>query len=148
MNKKILCLYLAIVLMIPMISLTAMANSPPSTPEIDGPTSGQPGTTYTYDICSEDPDGDDITYCINWGDGSGDVCIGPFPSGTCTTVNHAWSSAGTYTITVVAKDTQEAESDPSTLNVNIKKSRVLQIDFIYQILEQFPILSYIFGLLF
>ena len=52
--------------MIPLIKATA--NEPPTTPEIEGPTSGKAGVAHTYGLCSEDPDGDDITFCIDWGD--------------------------------------------------------------------------------
>ena len=58
-------------------------NEPPSIPEINGPTKGNAGTEYTYEFCSSDLEGDDIYYCVDWGDDSGEICVGPNPSNTC-----------------------------------------------------------------
>jgi len=80
------------------IAISAAANEPPSAPTIEGPTSGTTGVPIMYGFCSTDPDGDNITICINWDDGSGDICIGPFESGLCATATHAWIKKGTYII--------------------------------------------------
>ncbi len=146
MKKKILGILVCLTMLMPALSMTAIANEPPSAPDIDGPTSGKPGTSYDYGLCSEDPEQDEITYCVEFGDGSGEVCAGPFPSGTCATVSHTWSSQGTYTITVTAKDSNGAESDPSTLSVTMPRNRLIQFNFVMQFLQNFPILRYILGL--
>jgi hypothetical protein len=95
------------------------ANNPPFTPDIAGETNGEAGVEYTYDFCSTDPDGDDIYYCIDWGDDSGEVCIGPYPSATCATAKHTWSEQGTYIIKAKARDIYDAESDWGTLAVTM-----------------------------
>jgi thiol-disulfide isomerase/thioredoxin len=102
-------------------------NNPPTTPTIDGPTSGTPGTAYTYTFSSTDPEGDDVYYCVNWSDGTGEVCIGPFPSGEEVTATHTWLEQGTYVITVKAHDIYDAESDPGTLEVTITQESSIQI---------------------
>lgn len=147
MKKKIICILFGAILMIPLLSMTAIANSPPSAPTIEGPPSGSAGTSYTYGLCSSDPDQDDITYCIDFGDGSGEVCVGPFPSGTCTQVPHAWSSQGSYIITATAKDSKGAESDPSTLSVSMPRYKLMKFSFILQILQNNPIIKLLIGLL-
>jgi hypothetical protein len=98
-------------------------NNPPEKPTIEGPTSGKTGTAYDYYFCSSDPDGDDIYYCVDWGDGSGEVCLGPYPSNTCITVSHTWTSDGTYIIKVKARDSNQAESEWATLSVSMPKSK-------------------------
>jgi len=122
-------------------------NNPPDIPAIDGPAKGKPGTEYTYDICASDPDGDNIYYCINWGDGTAEVCIGPYPSGTCATAKHTWTKKGTYTVKAKARDIYDAESDWGTLSVSIPRT---YNPFILRLLERFPnmfpILRHLMGL--
>jgi len=120
------------------ISCLESINNPPSTPTIDGPSSGTTGVEYEFQICSTDPDGDDITYCMDWGDGAGEVCLGPFTSGTCLTEKHTWSSDGTYTIKVKARDINQAESDWATLEVKMPKSKPYFNTLFYQFLENHP----------
>jgi hypothetical protein len=136
MWKKIIILGICLAMVIPV--LTATANSPPSKPTIEGPTSGSAGTSYDYKFCSEDPEGDDIFYCVNWDDGAGEVCIGPFPSGTCVVEPHTWASGGTYTITVKAQDIHQAESDPATLTVTMPRNRAIFSSIFELIFEKFP----------
>jgi len=100
-----------------------LGNQPPETPDISGPTMGKPEVELDYKICSTDPEGNDIIYCFDWGDESGQVCIGPFPSGEEVTISHAWLDNGTYTITVKASDILGDESGLATLKVRISTSR-------------------------
>jgi len=101
------------------VNVSTTTNHPPEKPTIQGPTVGLVGTTYSYIVSTTDPDGDDVFYCFNWSDGSGEVCLGPFPSGQEVTVSHTWNTVGTYTIEVKAHDPQNAESEPGTLQVKI-----------------------------
>ena len=107
------------VLVIPAVNAAVFLNDPPETPTIEGPPKGKAGTEYSYSFCSTDPDGDDIYYCIDWDDGTGEICIGPFPSGTCLVEKHTWASDGTYTIKCKAQDVNQAESEYGTLTVQM-----------------------------
>jgi PKD domain-containing protein len=98
-------------------------NSAPSTPSINGPNSGKAGENHEYKFQSTDPEGDNVFYCIDWGDGTGEVCIGPFASGIQATASHTWSSQGDYTIRAKAKDIHDAESDWATLEVTMPKNK-------------------------
>ena len=60
---------------------------------------------------SIDPDGDDIFYLIDWGDGYIDDWFGPYLSGEILEINHEWSEPGTYEIKAKAKDIHGAESN-------------------------------------
>ena len=94
-------------------------NQPPNTPGISGPTSGKPGTSYTYTFITTDPDGDAVYFYIDWDDGTNSSWIGPFASGEEITKSHTWSEKGTYTIKAKAKDISGAESDWGTLVVTM-----------------------------
>jgi hypothetical protein len=120
-------------------------NSPPSTPKIEGPpknrqlTYGNPVFEYDYKFMSEDPDGDDILYIIDWGDGSYNDWFGPNPSGEWVTVKHTWDKKGCYTIQAKAKDIWGAESNWSKMSIPIFGSRLLYIPF-FNLLQNYPIL--------
>jgi hypothetical protein len=116
------------------------SSNPPNTPTINGPTSGNAGTEYPYTISTTDPDGDDVYYCIDWGDESDEVCIGPYASGEEVIVKHTWTEKNTYDLRVKAKDDSGAESNWATLKVTMPKTRLF-LSIIHRLLELFPILQ-------
>lgn len=120
----------------------------PTTPDINGPTTGNIGRQYEYKIVSIDPQGNDITYCIDWGDGNGEFCIGPFPSGEEQIIKNSWTKKGTYTISVKAINIIGYESDYSILKVSMPKNKQIIHSLYNRILrsnlERFPILSNFF----
>lgn len=140
MKKKFVCIYICLILLVPLISTAAIANQPPSTPHIDGPTSSKPRVKESYGFCSEDPDGDKINFTINWGDGP-DVVVGPVPTGVCAILEHAWSEEGTYKIKAKASDGQ-ADSDWAELDVIIPRSRTIN-SFLHWFIQMFPILRFL-----
>jgi len=136
MKKKIVCIYLCMLLMIPVLSATVTANSPPTAPDIDGPTSGKAGVPQTYTFTSTDPDGDDISYYIEWGCGESET-TDFYPSGEPATASHTYVS-GTFVISVTAIDINQAESDPSTLSVSMPRNKPVLNMFFLQFLQRFP----------
>ena len=114
-----------------------IANNPPNKPTIDGPTHGKAGAKYEYIISSVDPDDDNVTFRIYWGDDSGITSIGPYSSGEEVTVNHTWSKQGTYTIKAKAKDIHDAESELATLKVIMPKNKAFNPLFL-RFLENHP----------
>jgi hypothetical protein len=140
MSRQIIIFGICMMLLIPAVNIVT-ANSPPEIPTIEGPSSGSAGTSYTYKFCSSDPDGDEIYYCVDWDDGTGELCYGPFPSETCIEESHAWTSDGTYSVKVKARDSNQAESDWATLTVTMPKIKQNLLQMVLEILLQnFPIL--------
>jgi len=130
-------------------ALHMVNNQPPLTPTIDGTISGKIKQNYDYTIVSTDPEGNNISYYVNWGDGTNSGWIGPYPSDEEQTVSHLWSKKGTYTIQVKAKDNYSAESEWGTLSVTMPLTYELpQFPFIQWLLERFPnafpVLRYLF----
>jgi hypothetical protein len=113
-------------------------NDPPNVTYIDGPTSGKPGTTYDYNFTKcVDPDGDDMTYHVEWGDGGIDE--GFVYSGGAFTLSHTWTEEGDYTIKAKLIDTYGAESDWATLEVTMPvKQQTSTHPWLNWILERFP----------
>jgi len=107
-------------------------DEPPDKPTIIGESSGKVGTEYKYTFVSTDPEEDNITYCIDWGDNTSEVSIGPYISGVEASAIHTWSEKGDYTIKVKAKDTLGAESDWQTLTVSMPKSKAVGISLFLQ----------------
>jgi hypothetical protein len=127
------------------------ANQAPNAPDIDGPTSGKVGKKYDYTFVTSDPENDDISYYIDWGDDQIEEWIGPYESGEEVVISHKYETKGTYTIKAKVKDTSDVESEWGTLEVNIPRTKIIDIPIIELLLQKFPnafpILRWIFGLL-
>jgi len=89
----------------------AEPNRPPTKPTIDGPSIGAVDWPYCFTILAYDPDGDNIYYYIDWGDGNVTEWDGPYNSGEEVTFCHTYTTPGNYLITVKTKDEKGAESE-------------------------------------
>ena len=114
-------------------------NNPPVKPEIEGTTKGVRGASYPYLFTSIDPDGDDVSYYIDWGDGTTSGWTPTQASGTTYTESHTWNIENTYTIKAKAMDTHGAQSDWAELEVTIPRNKAINTPFL-NFLEQYPIL--------
>jgi hypothetical protein len=115
-------------------------NHPPSSPDVGGDNFGKVGQELTFHAAATDPDGDDILYMFDWGDGTYSSWLGPNPSGQEIVATNSWDSPGIYSVKAKAKDTSLGfESDWSyyplsvkivvpTLNVTIKSGISLSIN--------------------
>ncbi len=125
-------------------------NNPPSIPEINGTKTGKPGIEYELTFNAVDPDGDDVKYHINWGDGGSDTTDFR-PSGADVMVKHAWSEEGTYNITVKAEDIHGAVSPEKTLTITIPRNKPFifnfnQLNWLYKLfLNAFLLLQSVLG---
>ncbi len=94
-------------------------NSAPDEPNIDGPSYGYIGEEYNYSISAIDPQDENVSYYVEWGDGEIEDWIGPFASGTEITLSHIWLEEGVYTIKTKAKDINDLEGPWETIDVTI-----------------------------
>jgi hypothetical protein len=124
----------------------AMGNTKPNMPTISGPTEGRTGRVTDYTFMATDPDGFDIYLCVNWGDDTGEIPYGPYPSGEEVTLSHIYDIDGDYVISCTAKDLVDNESEAATLSISMPKSKsyILRFSlferFLEQYLNSFPIL--------
>jgi hypothetical protein len=87
-------------------------NSPPIKPiQPKGPSEGESGLKYNYTSNTTDPEGDDIYYLFDWGDGTDSGWIGPFKSGSNISISYIWGERGNYKVEIIAKDVYELESE-------------------------------------
>ncbi|HWR27807.1 MAG TPA: PKD domain-containing protein [Candidatus Thermoplasmatota archaeon] len=119
-------------------------NSPPNKPnKPTGPPSGKPNTAYTYSTSTTDPNGDQVYYQWDWGDGSQSNWLGPYNSGAKINTTHTWGK-GSYSIKVKAKDSYGAESNWSDpLTITMPKNNAFNplytfLQMIKQFFDQFP----------
>ncbi len=120
--------------------LDVIPGNPPNEPTITGETNGKKGTEYEYTFNSVDPDGDDVYYWIEWGDGQIEKWIGPYASGDDVKVKHTWNEEGTYTIKARAKDTNGLWGEWETLEVTMPRNKSINKPFNFN----FPLLSWLF----
>jgi len=136
---------------------TVVINNPPNKPNITGPTSGKCGTPHQYSSNTTDPDGNQVYYWFNWGDGTSSGWIGPFNSGQPASISHVWNT-GTYKIKVKAKDDPNGDGDLSEglesewsdpLPISIPKNKSINTSFLWFLENHpylLPILRYLLGL--
>jgi len=80
----------------------------PNTPS--GPSNGKTGTSYSFSTSTTDPNGDNIAYKFDWGDGNISNWTSYLSSGNIVNQLHSYSTKGTYYLKVKAKDVNGAES--------------------------------------
>jgi chitinase len=79
------------------------ANGAPTAPAVpNGPAAAMVGATATFTTSATDPNGDTIEFCYNWGNG--------VTAWGAATQSYAWPTAGTYIVTVLARDSKGAAS--------------------------------------
>ncbi len=70
----------------------------------DGRDYGVPEEEYEFSASTTDPEGDQIFYLFEWGDGEYSEWIGPVNSGETVSAFHTWFELGDYNLRVRARD--------------------------------------------
>jgi hypothetical protein len=93
----------------------SLQNHPPYPPETpSGPTSGYRYTSYTYSTSAIDPDGDQVRYKFDWGDGNQSDWTGWVDSGQSASKSYSWDNLGSYCVKAKSQDENYEESDWSS----------------------------------
>jgi hypothetical protein len=117
--------------------VTIVESAPPNVPIITGTTQGKPGESYNYYFKSIDPEGDDVSYYIEWGDGEGMEWSDFQTSGAIFKENHEFSEKGTFTIKAKSKDIYGVKSDWGTLEVTMPRNIISFNTIIQRLFERF-----------
>ena len=74
------------------------------------PSSGTTVTSYDYSTRATDPDGDQVKYTFDWGDGTTPTVTGLITSGIAASASHSWAQDGIYLVKAMATDSDGASS--------------------------------------
>jgi hypothetical protein len=112
-------------------------NQQPFPPSIVGPITGKVNKNQQFFVSLMDPDGDDLLYCIDWGDQSPVEWIGPYLNNTTLELRHSWKNTSEYQVRVKAKDSSGSESDWESITVTISKSNMRHRQILQGIINDF-----------
>ncbi|RLF41336.1 MAG: hypothetical protein DRN12_03435 [Thermoplasmata archaeon] len=115
-------------------AVTFHIGKPPSKPTIDGPTEGKVGEKEVYTIVAADPDGDNVSYFIEFDDEGN--WTGFHPSGKPINVTWIWKERGVHTIRVKAKDENGLESEWSVLTIRVNSKTFIILKNVKTILSR------------
>jgi outer membrane protein assembly factor BamB len=116
-------------------------NEPPDEPSIDGPRNGKMEIKYDYNFTSTDPEGLNVWYYIDWGDGYNTDWIGPYKSGRTITKSHSWWETGEFIIKCKTKDIYNNESAWSEFEITIPRTKVIASSFFSRFLDVFLVIE-------
>jgi len=116
-------------------------NTAPNTPTITGETNGKIRILYNYTITTIDPDQDNVSYEIDWGDNTTQTTAF-YKSGEEAIISHRWDIKGTYRIRIKAIDDCShfgLKSDWANLTITMPCSYKLPfIQYWMKLIERFP----------
>ena len=121
-------------------------NNPPNKPSIIGNKKGKIDNYYLYSFSADDPENNPVYYLVEWGDGSSSGWKGPYKSGEQINLSHSWDVMGFYSLNAKAKDIYGYESDYSSIEVRMPKSKPFNpfCQLFERLIQRFPILEYLF----
>jgi len=85
----------------------------PSAPYLFGPQAGQPGETLFFRAVARDPQGGNLSYRFDWGDGSAPVWTTELGSGDTFGMPHVFTDSGVRSVTVRCRNEERMESGES-----------------------------------
>ena len=95
----------------------ASDNRPPNDPTITGPRKGKAGVAYVFNFWTTDPENQNVSYFIDWGDNTSNGWSYYYKSGQSVHYSHTFDKWDFYAIRCKAKDPLGAESNWSYMNV-------------------------------
>jgi len=121
-------------------ALTVTISNPPTIPVVEGPIQGKPGVEICFTFHSTDPDGDDVMYIIDWGDGITNE-TDYYPCDVPVEICHTWNNKGCYPFIGIAKDIHGVESDCFKFLFWVDGSRISYISLFQLFFDSFPFLE-------
>lgn len=132
-------------------TIAIVTNEPPDTPSVTGPREVKVNTLIDFNFVVDDPEGHDVYYMVQWGDGFSLPYTGPYSTGETVTFSHAWSEYSEFTIAVKAKDIYGAVSPQGSLKISISKNRAytntLFMEILQRFVNQFPMIKIVTSIL-
>ncbi len=105
------------------VSFGTNVNQAPDNPVVTAPATGYVNTPISFTVSAYDPNNDNVQYEVDWKDGSSKTYLPSAttytPNNTSLTASHTWTSTGSKTIQVRAKDNKGAYSSLTYKTINI-----------------------------
>jgi hypothetical protein len=111
------------------LNVTITENHPPDRPIIAGPLQVIVGKEYNYTIGASDPDGDNVSLYIDWGDGTSTGWTYYFKSGGSFIFSHTWNKIGHYFMRAKAKDVYGFEGNWSLCPIYSPNNKAVNYNF-------------------
>ncbi len=108
------CINFAVLIVLSILLITNCSKGPsaPLTPNVPlGPIIGITNFAHAFRASTTDPDGDDISYQFDWGDGTASLWSDFIPSGDTVSMNRVYWGKGTFPVRVRAQDETEETSE-------------------------------------
>jgi len=102
------------------LTIVEIQNERPNKPTISGPKKVKVGQSYTYIISGNDPNNDELTYLVSWGDGTYNI-INP---GDDKTKSHIFTKSGENEVQVTSID-EYGSFMQNTLTVTTAKAKTI-----------------------
>jgi outer membrane protein assembly factor BamB len=113
----------------------------PSAPDIDGTVNGRIKNEYEYSFVTTDPNGKDVYYYVEWGDGKYTNWLGPYSSGEELTLTYQWEKEGVYVIRAKARNADNLWSPWGTFEVTMSRNRAVINSLFLQFTDRFSFLE-------
>jgi plastocyanin len=127
-----------------------IGDEPPSKPIIRGPYNGVPNVEYDFTFKSIDPEGDQVIYDIEWGDGSSVTDYGPFDSGEEIELTHTYTSRDTFIIRARATDSFGNPGEWEERHITIPRSKTINLNILEWLFvrfsNNFPIFKFLLSI--
>ena len=123
---------------------TFIVKQAPGEPTIDGPSNGNSGEEITFTFSAVDPDGDDVRFNIDWGDGTTDETTFT-GSGSDLSIKHTWTDNEDFTIKVRAEDINGAIGPEKTADISIPRFKACFENLFDVLPNLFRLLNLLFG---
>ncbi len=101
----------AVALSFLMVMPGCWGDRPPGAPVVDGPDTGLPEDTLWFWARSTDPNGGNLSYFFDWGDGTGENWTAELASGDTFYRRHVYPDTGEYVVQVRCRDKTGLESE-------------------------------------
>lgn len=92
-------------------TLFSSENNNPHNPVISGVTFGNVNSNHSFHLIAVDPDGDDVSYILDWGENGQPIQTDFFKSNESLSISYKWERLGLYFIRVKAVDEWGGESE-------------------------------------
>ena len=130
--------------------ITTDNTNQPKKPTISGTSSGLIGKEYPYMVTGVDPSNSDLSYYVDWGDGTFTGWTSPTPSNESVNVSHIWNEKGSYLIKAKTKNVQGIESQwsdslPVTMPYSMKKPLQQFFELLFQRFTFISLLRHFIG---